>query len=92
MECQFKEFGKAQSYVWHSTAFDGSRLVKIRKGHNSGWEHENRLIIDAFCTIFHGEAEFDGISVFFKIDSDRLVGISGGNSGENWALICTNLH
>ena len=28
----------------------------------SGLEHDFWLIIDAFCTIFHGESEFDGIS------------------------------
>ena len=25
-------------------------------------EHDLRLIVGAFCTIFHGESEFDGIS------------------------------
>ena len=62
-----------------------------KKGHNSGWEHDFRLVIDAFCTTFHGESEFNGISVFFEIDSDRLAGISGGNSALK-VLICSNSH
>ena len=43
--------------------------------HNSGSKHENWLIIDAFCTIFHGEAEFGNISKsckFQKVVSGRV--------------------
>ena len=35
---------------------------KTHLGPFSGLKHDFLLIIGAFCTIFHGDSEFDGIS------------------------------
>ena len=40
----------------------GCSFWGIANSRFSGLEDDFWLIIDAFCTIFHGEAEFDGIS------------------------------
>ena len=54
--------------------------MRAQKGHDSGWEQGDRLILDAFSFIFHETSKCIGIRAFRKIDSDRFVGTSGGNS------------
>ena len=48
---------------------------KTEKGHNSSWEHANRLIIDAFCTTCHGEPEFGNISKSSESQQIDSVGV-----------------